>query len=129
MANINEKIRWMLTCATIGLALSVSPCIAQDNQNASQERGELRRLQEAAKERLRRLEEAVNRAREAREALRKAPGRQEAEAEVEATRAALLEVLRKFGRQPDPFKCDSALPEVCWDIYRRRMRARLMEVD
>jgi len=127
MANINEKIRRMLTCATIGLALSVSPCFAQENQSASQEKGELRRLQEAAKERLRRLQEAAKRAEEAREALRKAPGRQEAE--VEATRAALLEVLRKLGRQPEPFKCDSALPEVCWDIYRRRMRERLMGVD
>jgi hypothetical protein len=41
MENINEKsrasFRWMLSCATIGLVVSISPCFAQGNRDASQE--------------------------------------------------------------------------------------------
>jgi hypothetical protein len=41
MENINEKsrasFRRMLSCATIGLVVSISPCFAQGNRDASQE--------------------------------------------------------------------------------------------
>jgi hypothetical protein len=41
MENINGKsrasFRWMLSCATIGLVVSISPCFAQGNRDASQE--------------------------------------------------------------------------------------------
>jgi hypothetical protein len=41
MENINggsrASFRWMLSCATIGLVVSISPCFAQGNRDASQE--------------------------------------------------------------------------------------------
>jgi hypothetical protein len=41
MANINGKsrasFRWMLSCATIGIAVTVSPCFAQGDRDAPQE--------------------------------------------------------------------------------------------
>ena len=47
MENINGKsrasFRWMLSCATIGLVVSISPCFAQGDRDASQE---LQRVQE-----------------------------------------------------------------------------------
>jgi hypothetical protein len=77
MENINGKSRTSfrtLLCATIGLAVSVSPCFAQENQSASQE---MQRLPFAA--------------------------------------PPALEAQRRG------FLCDSLVPEVCLDIYRRRM--------
>jgi hypothetical protein len=41
MENINGKsrasFRWVLSCATIGLVVSISPCFAQGNRDATQE--------------------------------------------------------------------------------------------
>jgi hypothetical protein len=49
MANINRKsqasFRWMLSCATIGIAVMVSPCFAQGDRDASQEAQRLQEVQ------------------------------------------------------------------------------------
>jgi hypothetical protein len=41
MENVNVKSRasfgWMLSCATMGLVISISPCFAQGDRDASQE--------------------------------------------------------------------------------------------
>ena len=91
-----SRARWMLSCVT-GLALSVSPCFAQEKQNDPQE---MRRQQE-----MRRIQ-AETQARILAEARRAA----EAEARGEVIQ-----------RQPRPLKCDSLVPEVCVEIYRRQM--------
>jgi hypothetical protein len=76
MENINGKsrasFRWVLSCAIMGLAVSVSLCFAQENRSAPQD--------------VQRLQGALRRAEEARR----------------------LEL-----------KCDSLVPEICFDIYRR----------
>jgi hypothetical protein len=84
----------MLSCVT-GLALSVSPCFAQENQNDPQE---MRRQQE-----VRRAAEADAR-------------RIQAEAEARG------EVIQ---RQLPSLKCDSLVPEVCVEIYRRLYRPHM----
>jgi hypothetical protein len=107
MENINGKsrasFRGMLLCATIGLAVSVSPCDAQESPQ-TKEQFLLRQEQLRLLER-RRAEEA-----EARETRKKMQG-------------------LPFGAPPPrapsrPFLCDSAVPEVCLDIYRRMERFR-----
>jgi hypothetical protein len=49
MANINGKsrasFRWRLSCATIGIAVIVSPCFAQGDRDASQEPQRLQEVQ------------------------------------------------------------------------------------
>jgi hypothetical protein len=91
MENINGKgrasFRRMLSCFILGLAVSASPCFAQENQSASQETQRLQEMQD----------------------LQKMLRRQEAEARERAREAQR------------PFACDSLVPQVCLDIYRRRM--------
>jgi hypothetical protein len=63
----------MLSCATISIAVIVSPCFAQEDQSFSQKTQ--RQMQQAD----------------------------------------------ALGKAQEPFAGDSLLPEVCFDIYRRRM--------